>query len=80
MAEEEEVEEAIEEAILEAEAEVERKVSFTWVSLEELTEKQEEYVRNLSEEMGFETIAGFAGYMSSHQYDYYDVIRATCRE
>ena len=80
MTEDDAEEEQVEELLEEEEAEIERRVGFTWVSLERLTEKQEQYVRNLSEEMGFETMAGFAGYMSSHQYDYYDVIRATCRE
>jgi hypothetical protein len=51
-----------------------------WVSIEDLTEKQEDVVRAMAEEMGFENLAGLAGYLSSHDYDYYDVIKASCRE
>lgn len=80
MSDEETEEEYIEAEIEQVEADVERRVGFTWVSLEELTERQEEYIRNIAEEMGFDNLAGFAGYMASHEYDYYDVIRATCRE
>jgi hypothetical protein len=80
MSDEETEEEAIEETVAELEADIERRVSFTWISLDELTERQEEYVRNLASEMGFENLQGFAGYMATHQYDYYDVIRSTCRE
>ena len=80
MSEDETEEEYIETVIEEAEAEVERKVGFTWTSIEMLTEKQETYIRNIAEEMGFADLAGFSGYMASHEYDYYDVIRATCRE
>lgn len=51
-----------------------------WISIEDVTEKQEEVIREMAEEMGFENLAGLAGYMSSHGWDYYDVIKASCRE
>lgn len=52
----------------------------TWVSVEVLTEKQEEIVRAMAQEMGFENLAGLAGYLSSHDWNYYDVIKLSCRE
>ncbi len=52
----------------------------TWVSIYDLTDKQQETVRDVAEEMGFENLAGFAGYLSSHEWNYYDAIKASCRE
>jgi hypothetical protein len=51
-----------------------------WISIEELTEKQEEIVREMATELGFENLAGLAGYLESHDWDYYDVIKLSCRE
>jgi hypothetical protein len=51
-----------------------------WTDIYDLTEKQEAYIRDLSEEMGFENVAGMAGYLSSHEWNYYDIIKASCRE
>jgi DNA-binding PadR family transcriptional regulator len=52
----------------------------TWVSIYDLTDKQQETVRDAAEEMGFENLAGLAGYLSSHEWNYYDAIKASCRE
>lgn len=51
-----------------------------WISVEVLTDKQEETVREIARDWGFENLAGLAGYLSSHDWNYYDAIRASCRE
>jgi hypothetical protein len=51
-----------------------------WISIVNVTEKQEDVIRDMAKEMGFENLAGLAGYLSSHDWNYYDVIRLSCRE
>lgn len=54
-----------------------------WVGVEEMTEKQEEYLREVADEMGFKNLAGLAGWLATvggEQWSYYDLIRASCRE
>jgi hypothetical protein len=51
-----------------------------WVSIEILTERQEEFVRKIAEDWGFKDLAGLAGYLSSHDWNYYDAFKASCRE
>ena len=54
-----------------------------WISIEEMTEKQEAYLRQVADEMGFKNLAGLAGWLSTvggEQWSYYDLIKASCRE
>jgi len=51
-----------------------------WVSIDVLTDKQGEIVREMATELGFENLAGMAGFLNAHDWNYYDVIKLSCRE
>ena len=51
-----------------------------WVNIRQTTTAQEETIRRVAEEWGYESVAGLAGALSKWNLNYYDVIKASCRE
>lgn len=51
-----------------------------WFKIEFATPKQEEVIRRFAAEQGFKNLRGFNKYMESRDWDYYDVIKVSCRD
>jgi hypothetical protein len=53
---------------------------YHFVHVKELTDKQAEAVREFATEEGYESLAGYSAYLRSVGWDYYDVLKMSCRE
>jgi hypothetical protein len=46
-----------------------------WFKIEYATGAQEQVIRQYAKDVGFKDLRGFASYMKSVEWDYYDVIK-----
>jgi hypothetical protein len=51
-----------------------------WYKIGYATGKQEEIIREFAKTQGFENLRGFWKWVESKGWDYYDVIKVSCRE
>jgi len=52
----------------------------TWYKIGFATKGQEDIIRKFASQQGFKNLRGFNKYMESKDWDYYDVIKVSCRE
>lgn len=51
-----------------------------WYKIGYATKGQEEVLREFARQQGFKNLRGFNKYMESKDWDYYDVIKVSCRD
>jgi hypothetical protein len=51
-----------------------------WYKIGFATQGQEEVIREFARQQGFKNLRGFNKYMESKDWDYYDVIKVSCRD
>jgi hypothetical protein len=52
----------------------------TWFKIGYATKGQEDIIREFASQQGFKNLRGFNKYMESKDWDYYDVIKVSCRD
>jgi hypothetical protein len=52
----------------------------TWYKIGYATTGQEEALREFAREQGFKNLRGFNKFMESLNWDYYDVLKVSCRD
>lgn len=52
----------------------------TWYKIGFATKGQEDVIREFARQQGFKDLRGFNKFMESKDWDYYDVLKVSCRD